>query len=256
MRWRLLLTGPMSGADNMAMDEALMRRARATAEGVVRVYSWSEPTLSLGRNQRALGVYDPARAAALGVAIVRRATGGRAVLHHREITYSVSAPTRSGEALRGAYNSINDLLVDALRAICVPAVVARVASHTPPPGSAPCFELSTDGELVVEGAKLAGSAQYREDGAFLQHGSILVHDDQPIIARVANRGSVNLPAAATIFSVLGREVTPSEFSVTLFDAVRRRWDGAASELTPDDAIRSWRAEARERFLSPEWTWRR
>src|SRR5690349_530391 len=90
--WRLLLTLPADGAWNMALDEALMEHARRTNEWVLRVYAWSAPTLSFGRNQRALGVYLPERLERDAVSVVRRPTGGRAILHWREITYSVVAP--------------------------------------------------------------------------------------------------------------------------------------------------------------------
>ncbi len=77
MHWRVLLTPPLPGADNMALDEALLERARATGEAVARVYTWTRPTLSLGRNQTAAGCYDLALAARMGVDVVRRPTGGR-----------------------------------------------------------------------------------------------------------------------------------------------------------------------------------
>ena len=83
MRWRILLSSPLPGADNMALDEALMDRARVSGEAVLRVYRWTTPTLSLGRNQRAAGLYDLQAAAAAGVTFVRRPTGGRALLHLR-----------------------------------------------------------------------------------------------------------------------------------------------------------------------------
>src|SRR5512142_1385967 len=102
MHWHLLVTPPAPGAENMAVDEALMDRARTSGEGVLRMYGWSAPTLSLGRNQIAKGRYDLARAAAEGIGIVRRPTGGRALLHHREITYSVTAPVQFGTTLQEA----------------------------------------------------------------------------------------------------------------------------------------------------------
>src|SRR3954466_12069034 len=91
-RWRLLVTPPASGPENMALDEALMARAIETGEWVLRVYSWATPTLSLGRNQTARGRYDLGRIRERGLGVVRRPTGGRAILHDREITYSVTAP--------------------------------------------------------------------------------------------------------------------------------------------------------------------
>src|SRR5689334_6142775 len=90
-RWRLFRTPALSGVANMAIDHALMARARRTGERVLRVYTWSAPTLSLGRHQSARGRIDPKVIEAHGVSLVRRPTGGRALLHHREVTYSVTA---------------------------------------------------------------------------------------------------------------------------------------------------------------------
>ena len=98
----------------MACDVALMERARITGEAVVRVYSWSEPTLSFGRNQKTTG-YDRDALASAGMAVVRRPTGGRAILHHREITYSVTAPVAAAATVADEYSWINALLVRALR---------------------------------------------------------------------------------------------------------------------------------------------
>src|SRR5829696_3355288 len=110
--WRLLLSPPLGGPENMALDEALMARARRTGETVLRVYAWSQPTLSLGRNQLAIGVYRDALLAERGV--VRRPTGGRALLHHREVTYSVTAPCDDSGSLVAEYGRINALLCSAL----------------------------------------------------------------------------------------------------------------------------------------------
>ena len=108
--WRLLLSPPLGGPENMALDEALMARARRTGESVLRVYGWSRPTLSLGRNQRAVGLYREQALAERGIGVVRRPTGGRALLHDREITYSVTAPCEDNTALLTEYGRINALL--------------------------------------------------------------------------------------------------------------------------------------------------
>src|SRR3954468_19192034 len=102
--WRLMLTEPRSGAENMARDTALVARAARTGETVFSVYSWERATLSLGRNQTATGRYDVQRIRAAGIDIVRRPTGGRAILHDREVTYSVTAPLADAPPLREAYN--------------------------------------------------------------------------------------------------------------------------------------------------------
>src|SRR6185503_12044219 len=119
--WRLIVTPPAGGAENMALDEALMERARETNEWVLRVYSWSTPTISLGRNQSARGRYDLERIGQLGFGVVRRPTGGRAILHHREITYSVTAPAEEAGDLRQSYDRINQLLLHALNSLGVHA---------------------------------------------------------------------------------------------------------------------------------------
>ena len=90
--WFLLQSGPGQYAFNMALDEALMSRARQTGEWTLRVYSWSRPTISFGRNEAARRHYDADRIRARRFSVVRRPTGGRAILHDREITYCVTAP--------------------------------------------------------------------------------------------------------------------------------------------------------------------
>src|SRR3954471_182370 len=115
--WRLLLSPPLGGPENMALDEALMARARRSGETVLRVYGWSSPTLSLGRNQRARGIYLADELERRGIGVVRRPTGGRALLHHREITYSVTAPCAHDGGLVAEYRRINLLLGSALGAL-------------------------------------------------------------------------------------------------------------------------------------------
>ena len=256
MPWRLLLSPPGAAAENMALDAALMDRALRTGDTVLRVYGWQQPSLSLGRNQTARDVYDPERARELGVAIVRRPTGGRALLHWREVTYSVTAPVDASAPLRESYARINRLLVDGLRRLGVRAELARPASRAPLPGDAPCFETPTEGELVCGDRKLVGSAQWRDRGALLQHGSILVDDDQAMIARVARRPVPEAPPAATLREALGRAPSLEEVAGTLFDAVRALEDREAVPLEPDDALLADVERARAAFDDDRWTWRR
>ncbi|MEO7963750.1 MAG: biotin/lipoate A/B protein ligase family protein [Gemmatimonadaceae bacterium] len=245
----------MSGIDNMALDEALMERARRSEEGVVRVYSWSAPTLSFGRNQIALGTYDASLANARNISVVRRPTGGRALLHYREITYSVTAATVPGESLRHSYDMINAALVDALKLMGIAASVATTRVRAPRPGVAPCFEEPTRGELTLEGRKLAGSAQIRDRGAYLQHGSILIDDDQGMLADVAIVDIGKIPKAATLREAVG-ETSPAIFADALFDVVRRRWDADASPLARDDIVYARMTELRAHYADDSWTWRR
>jgi lipoate-protein ligase A len=259
MRWRLLVSPPLDGAANMALDEALLERARATGESVLRVYAWHPPTLSLGRNQPARDAYDRARLRASGLGVVRRPTGGRAILHEREVTYSVTAPA-SADPRRGAlgesYARINRLLCDGLRRLGVPAEVAPPGGRAPSPGIAPCFAVPVAGELVLGGRKLAGSAQWREDGALLQHGSILVDGDQSAVSGLLCRPLPPPPPPATLREALGRAPELAEVADALFAAVRTLEDPDAERLPPDEPLDARAATLRARYEDDRWTWRR
>ena len=254
----LLLTPPMRGAENMALDEALMERARRTGEWVFRVYGWSAPTLSFGRNQTARGAYDAAALASRGIDAVRRPTGGRAILHWREATYSVTGPDGGAGSLRESYERINRLLVAGLRQLGVAAAPAA-ERRAVAPGLAPCFDHPATGELVHDGRKLVGSAQWRHDGALLQHGSILVEDDQSVVpsllATHAASAVATVARPATLADALGRSPSLGEVAEALFGAVRREEPDSAPLHDLDD-LDSIVAPLVARYGDDAWTWRR
>ncbi|MDB4885547.1 MAG: biotin/lipoate protein ligase [Gemmatimonadetes bacterium] len=250
--WRLLSSPPLDGPDNMALDVALMRRARRTGETVLRIYTWRRPTLSFGRHQQAAGAYDPAELEAAGLGVVRRPTGGRALLHYREVTYSVTAPT-SG-SLDDAYAGINVLLMNALSALGVPVAAFRATRRAAPPSAAPCFAEPAAGELVADGGKLVGSAQWRDDGAMLQHGSILVDDDQGLVARLA--GEAPPPPPATLRGLLGRAPSADEVGRHLRSAVRALADPGADWFDLEAAVEDEARLLAAHYRDPAWTWRR
>jgi lipoyl(octanoyl) transferase len=254
-RWRLLLTEPASGPENMALDEALMARAHSTGEWVLRVYSWSAPTLSLGRHQSARGAYEPATLAAAGIGVVRRPTGGRAVLHDREATYSVTAPAAGAGELRESYERINRLLIDGLESLGVAAEIAETA-RAPKPDLTPCFERPSSGELTAGGRKLAGSAQWREHGALVQHGSILIDGDQAPVSTLLRHPLTPPRPPATLRDLLGHVPAVEDVATALFEAVRRREDREATELKADATLLRAAATLRARYEDPAWTWRR
>jgi lipoate-protein ligase A len=253
--WRLLLSPPLDGPDNMALDEALMARARRTGEAVLRTYGWALPTLSLGRNQRAHGAYDAAALGAAGVGVVRRPTGGRALLHHREITYSVTMPlVQETPAL--AYRRINELLVAALALLGVPAAIASGAGRAAPPTARPCFDEPSAGELVSDGRKLVGSAQWCDRGALLQHGSILVDDDQASIVAFMTAPPALVPAPATLRGLLGRRPAPHEIHDALARGLESRSEAPPQPLELDALTRDDARRLAAGYRDPEWTWRR
>jgi len=232
-----------------------MARARRTGETVLRVYTWSRPTLSLGRNQRARDVYHHGALAASGIDVVRRPTGGRALLHDREITYSVTAPSPA-DSLRASYDEINGILAFALNALGVPVQIAEPAGRAAAPSALPCFAEPARGELTVDGRKLVGSAQWRDRGAMLQHGSILVDDDQSRIPSLMIAPVAPASPPATMRDVLRRTPTIAELSDALFAAVRALADARAAALSVDDALARDVAELVPRYRDDDWTWRR
>jgi lipoate-protein ligase A len=185
-RWRLIAeTGVWTGAENMALDEAIME-AVATGEAppTLRFYQWAPPCLSLGKRQPLDGV-DLATCRADGVDVVRRATGGWAILHTDELTYSVALrpddPRVSG-AILDTYRTLSRGLIAGLRLLEADAAMNPVTSGRAQNTSAACFEVPSAYEITVGGRKLMGSAQTRPAGKVLQHGSLPLYGD---IARVA-----------------------------------------------------------------------
>lgn len=261
-RWSLWLDTPRDGATNMAVDLALLDRARRTAGATLRVYAWASPTLSFGRNERARGRFDAARLARSGIQAVRRPTGGRALLHHHEVTYSVTA--RLGDVPPAdAYREINALLRSALARLGVRVEVAAPAARPLRPDGAACFAQPSAGELVLDGAKLVGSAQVIEGGALLQHGSILIDDDQRLIGSLREVPSApslatvaETPApVATLRRALGREVDHAEVA----EALAAAWSAAVTSVRVDESatgISASVAAHRARLSDPAWTWRR
>lgn len=242
----------------MALDQALMTSVAAGGDPVLRFYRWSPACVSLGRNQPAAGLYDEDLLRARGIDVVRRPTGGRAVLHARELTYSAVMPDRALGSARAAYSSINRALVAGLRRLGVPAALQPPSAlRAPAPSIAPCFQHPAEGEVVVAGRKLVGSAQVRQDGVILQHGSLLFHDDQAGVAELiaGTRPSDPLPVAS-----LSDFLDPLPAWEEVVEALLAGW---ASVIGPvrsgGDSLppeRDLALDLVERYRSREWTWRR
>ena len=185
--WRLLIEpAPQSGAWNMALDEVLMERVAAgESPPTLRFYMWEPPCLSLGKRQPLNGV-DLERCRAEGVSVVRRVTGGWAILHTDELTYSIAVrpdDPRADGAILDAYRKLSQGLVVGLSLLGAPAVMNPVALGGTQNLSAACFEVPSAYEITVGQRKLIGSAQTRPAGRVLQHGSLPLIGD---IARVTD----------------------------------------------------------------------
>ena len=181
--WRLLETRLADGATNMAIDEAILW---AVAEGksrpTLRFYGWEPPCLSIGYSQSMEGEADVDRCREAGIGLVRRATGGRSILHADELTYSVVAPQAEPRVAGGVIESYRRLsagLVAGLRSLGL--AVAQVETADDKGKSAACFDAPSSYEITVGGKKLVGSAQVRKKRVVLQHGSLPLEGD---IARI------------------------------------------------------------------------
>jgi lipoate-protein ligase A len=172
---RSIVTAPAEGAWNMALDEVLLRGAASEGTWTLRFYGWSQPTLSLGYFQP----WDDRRqhAPSRSCACVRRPSGGGAILHDRELTYSLAVPAghplaASAETL---YRQIHQSLAALLNRFAIEAEI-YAAERAERSRAEPflCFERRAPGDVVVGGVKVAGSAQRRWRGAVLQHGSVLL----------------------------------------------------------------------------------
>lgn len=284
-RFVFLDSGAADGVTNMAVDAALLDHARATGASTLRVYAWSAPTLSFGRHERARGRFDAGRLAREGIGVVRRPTGGRALLHDHEVTYSVTAPVH-GTSLAASYHAINAMLIEALSLLGVSAAEAEQRGAPLRPHGAPCFAEPNRGELVADvepgGAddldklvaagerntvqgKLVGSAQWRDGDALLQHGSILLENDQELITALAtdsDSGRSELPPGrvATLSGILNRRVTYGEVRDTLRSALvnklAREGVTSPSVVESDSGAFATVDAHRVRFTDPAWTWRR
>jgi lipoate-protein ligase A len=177
--------GPLPGAENMARDLALLERAIKGEGPFLRVYGWARPTLSLGYFQKIEDVAEAGAAERLGVDVVRRFTGGGAILHHHEVTFAIALPAQHPWAqldVNGSYLEITRPLLQLLRGRQVAAKFR--GEGAPVLKTANCFAGSACPDLVIQGRKVFGSAQRRRQGAVLQHGSLLLDIDQPLWAGV------------------------------------------------------------------------
>lgn len=267
--WRLIIDGSSNGASNMAVDQAV---AEAAAAGRVlptmRFYQWCPPCVSLGRNQPISDV-DASRCSARGFDIVRRPSGGRAILHIDELTYCIAAPASESRVVGGVlevYHLLTAGLLSALQSLGIPAQEAGPSPPEDAGTSAACFRVPSAHEVVLSGRKLLASAQCRQAGWVLQHGSLplrgdvgriadvlaLPGDDQRKALRCALRSR-----SATVADVLGSE----QSSERMVEVLAEGWAGALNvvwrqgELTPWERGRA--AELQQtKYADRAWTERR
>lgn len=252
--WRFLPAEAADGPRNMAVDETLLEGGGEPP--TLRLYRWSPAALSLGRSQPAAGSHDPSWLRARGIDLVRRPTGGRAVLHDVEVTYAVVGRTRTAEFPGGVeetYRRLAEGLIDGLRRLGIPAEAGGTGRDPGPHGPPSCFAVTAAHEITSRGRKLVGAAQTRRKGAFLQHGSIPIRSDPERIA-----SALGSPVDPSAFTDLEREVGGPIGPEDVEEAIRRgfearlgvdfRVDGlSAAEALRAEELRAWK------YDSAAWT---
>jgi lipoate-protein ligase A len=276
--WRFLHTGDRSPAENMAIDEAVLTaHSEEKSPPTVRFYGWNPATLSIGYFQKAQEV-DMEAVESEGIGFVRRPTGGRAVLHDRELTYSIIvSETYPGipRNVTDAYRVLSEGLLQGFRGLGLDAEMVQLASEEEKEkyvsaGSSACFDSPSWYELVVEGRKIAGSAQVRQKDVVLQHGSILLDMDTDQLFRllkfssekVAERMKMSFTKKAVAINDLLRAQDKPLVKLREVEEAFRRGiaeglgvELADGELTPYEQELT-RQFVQEKYGTEDWNFRR
>jgi len=253
----------------MAIDEALLETMDfSAAQPILRLYAWNPPCLSIGYAQSITEI-DITRLKDLGWGLVRRITGGRAILHTDELTYAVIGPhsePRLGGGVLKSYRRLSSALLAALIRVGLPA---QALHHPKDESSASseqepvCFEQTSKYEITVHGKKLIGSAQARKKTGVLQHGTLPLYGDLTRITQVLNfdsedqRASVAqrlLSRATTVERILKQppswELTAKAFVTAFGETLNLNL--RPSELTPEELSRA-EVLVKEKYALPKWT---
>ena len=271
-QWRLIESAPDHGAWNMAVDEAILESA-ASGQNLptLRIYRWQPACLSLGYAQPLADV-DQGELSQRGWELVRRPTGGRAILHTDELTYSVTGPQdepRLAGSVLDSYRVLAQALLRALQLLGLPAEAHahNASAGNPSPGSESqnpvCFEVPSHYEITVNGKKLIGSAQARRREGVLQHGSLPLYGDLSRITHAlvfpgqAERQTADerlRHRATTVEQILGAS-PPWDAVVEAFRTAFEETldlDLLPGELTADEIARAGQL-VEEKYANPAWT---
>lgn len=178
-----------SGALNMSIDWHLFEISKRNNCANLRFYIWSPPSISFGKNQNPENIVNFKECQKYKIDLVKRPTGGRALLHHKELTYFLSAPLDGKvfpKNFQKNYNLISECLLKGLYYLKIPAEIKKQKSpyKTSPLSSLPCFSEPAPGEIVINDKKIIGSAMFAEEEFFLIHGSIILNFDENIQRKI------------------------------------------------------------------------
>lgn len=248
----------------MAVDVALLEAVRAGSSGpVLRFYRWTPPCITLGKFQPAAGNVQLETCARLGIEVAKRPTGGRAILHEHEVTFSIIITERdlpgAGTSIMETYRVLGAALVAGLQQLGLPAALvdhhADARAGDPPSvtasGNPACFAAKARCDLMVQGRKIIGSAQLRKDGVILQQNSLPLTIDFPIWEEVFHRSEWQAVAAAgavDLWTAAGRHIPEAEVVEALRAGFTTALDAdfLSSALTQAEAQRAGELEAEMR----------
>lgn len=274
-RWRFIDSGDCSPAFNMALDEALLEwHSEGKIPPTIRFYGWNPPTLSIGYFQKVEKEIDMEAVKKYGLGFVRRPTGGRGVLHDQELTYSVivsEAHPKMPQTVTEAYRVISQGILEGFRFLGLDAYFAvpkteEEKADLKNPRSAVCFDAPSWYELVVEGRKVAGSAQTRQKGVILQHGSILLDLDEEMLfrlfkypnERVKERLRQNFKQKAVAINELTeRKITLPEAKEAFYKGFEKGLEIVLEPYTLSSEEMAYVNElAEKKYASDEWNFKR
>lgn len=240
--YRLIIDDKKPGAWNMAVDAALLESAGSTGQATLRFYQWSVPTLSLGYFQKLECRQE--HVASLACPIVRRSSGGGAIVHDHEITYSLAMPMNHRWSATAAelYTTVHESLIELLRGFDIECDSYAGRSEN---SSFLCFQRRAAGDIILNQHKVMGSAQRRATGALLQHGSLLL------------RRSAAAPELPGLLDIVDWQLLPSEIIYQWIVQLRRRLSADfCKDTLVDEEVDRINCFASEKYNQEKWTQRR
>jgi len=241
--WRWIPDGHHPAQRNMDRDAAMLEDCgEGRIPPTVRIYGWSHPAITIGYSQNAEEELDLERCRELDIPVVRRPTGGRALLHHREVTYAVVAPVSLppfNRGLKATFGAVSEALLAGLHALGVQGKTNSGQQRSRSARSPACFASLNHCEITVDGKKLVGSAQKRTAKAFLQHGSLILESDHALFTSLLKFDNENerrsiqqrLTESTTALNrISDRKFSFEEISAALQEGFRKILSGACLNL--------------------------
>ncbi len=259
--WHLIIDRtPRKGSWNMAVDDFMFQSLGEEATTYLRFYRWENPTVSIGRSQNAEKVVNLDYCRQHGIDVVRRITGGKLVLHHKEVTYSVCSSDTEifSNKLMDSYKLISEALNVSLQRMGIESHLAKDTPSEYARGTMPCFAQPARDEVEMDGKKIIGSAQKRTGKKFLQHGSIPLEKEDDLLISVSHSAAKETVVKMTSLSEALDKKVDFDWAVEHF--ISGMSDYFKVNLAPKEfstnELESTQKIQKERYENPDWTYGR